>query len=311
MRLVIAISAFAILLTACNFFDAEDAVRTTPPPAQIEQETPVVEATAHISNVPSTTLRLDPDKSPSQPRLSSTPTGPTQLTQADQSLAEQKRWCEEWALDNLDPLIYVAFLELDPLNMDDIARTVWRDRLRSNSCSMYGSEPLNETNADRRNVQYKAECLGHLANAAGKEWLHLGKLALEEGLPVAYDIPNQYVKALLWVHLTGDQLLALDERPYQLLERLAHVEYANWEQWPYDDYVEQSRSQYGDEFDIEHWSLIHKAVRHDCQQYYPQVFTGRWIPTALHPDDKVIEVRPELTAAVKHVLEGPLYLPRP
>ena len=120
MRLVIAISAVATLLTACSFFDAEGPVRTTRAPTQIEQATPATEDTSHISDVPSPTPRLDPDSQPGQPPLNSTPKGPPQLTEADQTLAEKRRWCKAWALDNLEPIVYAEFLQLDPLNMDDI-----------------------------------------------------------------------------------------------------------------------------------------------------------------------------------------------
>ena len=172
MRLVIAISAVATLLTACSFFDAEGPVRTTRAPTQIEQATPATEDTSHISDVPSPTPRLDPDSQPGQPPLNSTPKGPPQLTEADQTLAEKRRWCKAWALDNLEPIVYAEFLQLDPLNMDDIDRTIWRDRLRNDSSCyrLYGSEPLNASNADRRNEQFKLACLSSIAGLADHQW---------------------------------------------------------------------------------------------------------------------------------------------
>ena len=59
----------ATLTIACNFFDAEDAANTTPSPTQIEQATTAIYATSHISDVPSPTLHLEPDRRPSQPPL--------------------------------------------------------------------------------------------------------------------------------------------------------------------------------------------------------------------------------------------------
>ena len=187
MRLVIAISAVATLLTACSFFDAEGPVRTTRAPTQIEQATPATEDTSHISDVPSPTPRLDPDSQAGQPPLNSTPKGPPQLTEADQTLAEKRRWCKAWALDNLEPIVYDEFLDLDPLNMDDIDRTIWRDRLRNgSSCyQLYGSEPLNASNADRRNEQFKLECLSNVVGLAGSQWDRLAEAAYERDNPTA------------------------------------------------------------------------------------------------------------------------------
>ena len=216
MRLVIAISAVATLLTACSFFDAEGPVRTTRAPTQIEQATPATEDTS-----PSPTPRLDPDSQPGQPPLNSTPKGPPQLTKADQTLTEKRRWCKAWALDNLEPIVYAEFLQLDPLNMDDIDRTIWRDRLRGGSSCyrLYGSEPLNAGNADRRNEQYKESCLHKLIPLVDSKWDTIAEAAYERDNPVAYEIPNQHVRIMRWMHLTGEELLAMDEPPYELLKR--------------------------------------------------------------------------------------------
>ena len=118
-KIGVATAAIAATLTsACNFFDAEDAANTTPSPTRIEQATTAIYATSHISDVPSPTLHLEPDRRPSQPPLSSTPTGPTPLTEADQTLTEDQRWCQAWALDNFYPHAYLEFAKLDPANAE-------------------------------------------------------------------------------------------------------------------------------------------------------------------------------------------------
>ena len=45
------------------------------------------------------------------------------------------RWCKAWALDNLEPITYTEFIDLDPRTMDDLDRTIWRERLKNNQCS--------------------------------------------------------------------------------------------------------------------------------------------------------------------------------
>ena len=60
-----ATAAIAATLTiACNFFDAEDAANTTPSPTRIEQATTAIDPTSHISDVPSPTFHLEPDRRP-------------------------------------------------------------------------------------------------------------------------------------------------------------------------------------------------------------------------------------------------------
>ena len=115
----------ATLALGCNFFDSNDAVNT-PSPTRIQQATPATDATSHISDVPSPTLRLDPDRQPVQHQPRSTRTEPTPLNEADQKLTEDKRWCQAWALDRFDPHVYFEFAKLDPANMDDLQRSLER-----------------------------------------------------------------------------------------------------------------------------------------------------------------------------------------
>ena len=326
MRLTIVISALAILFTACSFFDADDPVRPTLTAAQMEQETPAIETTADISNG-SKTLRPDPDHKPGQALLGSTPTGPTQLTQADQNLAEQQRWCQAWALDNLEPPVYVEFLELDPTNMDDIDRTIWRDRLRNGSCSMYGREPLDVTNADRRNEQYKESCLHKLVELVDSKWDGIAEAAYKRDNPVAYEIPNQHVRIMRWMHLSGEELLAMDEPPYELLNRLHGQDYGNEHNVPSADRLVALQAEYGDEFTTEWWDLPMAALgnraqqENTCRQYYPQVFSGYWIPYAQPPQTTTLPTstpfpwnlaaQEERDSKIPSILQSSLYLPKP
>ena len=74
--------------------------------------------------------------------------------------------------------------------MDDIERTIWRDRLRNRSCSMYGSEPLDVTNANRRNEQYKVSCLHKLVDLVDLRWKTIAEAAYERDNPTAFEIPK-------------------------------------------------------------------------------------------------------------------------
>ena len=243
----------ATLAIACNFFESNDAVNTTPSPTRIEQTTPAIDATSHISDAPSPTLRLDPDRQPVQHQPRSTRTEPTPLNEADQKLTEDKRWCQAWALENLDPHVYFEFAKLDPANMDDLQRTVWRKQLASSgantdlptyrqeashpmpiggddknekTCRVYWAEPLSKANADKRNRQHETGCLYGLALEADRKWAELAQAAVRGGDTAAYDIPNQYVRVLRWMHLTGDEILNMTEPPSELLKRLSDKKYA-------------------------------------------------------------------------------------
>ena len=339
----------ATLAIACNFFESNDAVNTTPSPTRIEQTTPAIDATSHISNVPSPTLRLDPDRQPVQHQPRSTRTEPTPLNEADQKLTEDKRWCQAWALENLDPHVYFEFAKLDPANMDDLQRTVWRKQLASSgantdlptyrqeashpmpiggddknekTCRVYWAEPLSKANADKRNRQHETGCLYGLALEADRKWAELAQAAVRGGDTAAYDIPNQYVRVLRWMHLTGDEILNMTEPPSELLKRLSDKKYAYNSNIPSTSDITNLKAQHGDDFSADWWNLVGATLAQNhrraeaCPIYYPQLFYGYWVPFAEpDSDDDEQEIPAEIAAAIadqmRRLLEGPLYLPRP
>ena len=294
---------------------------------------------------------VEPEQTQDAVAQTSPTTAPTSQTDGqsiddpETRMSEEQRWCQAWALDNLDPLVYVEFLALDPLDMDDIDRTIWHGRLREANltCAMYWREPLSKQNAHLSNEQYRTICLESLTESADKLWSRFAAVAADplrdrEDNP-AYDVPNQYVRILRWVHLTGDQLLAMDERtagsvraklhgyltgnqllamnerPYQLLERLAHHRYdrVEYEHPGAVSHFTAARSYYGEDFLPEWWGL-EAAVREvigPCSNFRPQVFTGHWIPQARTPTTKEPAIPDELADDVKRLLEGPLYLDKP
>ena len=276
---------------------------------------------------------VEPEQTQEVVAQKSPKTAPTSQTDGhsiadpETSMSENRRWCQAWALDNLEPLVYVEFLELDPLNMDDIDRTIWRDRLRNASCSMYGSEPLNAGNANRRNEQYKVSCLQELVDLVDYQWETIAGAAYERDNPNAFEIPNQYVRIMRWMHLTGDELLAMHEPPYVLLKRLHGKDYASEYKIPSADRLVALQAEYGDEFTTEWWSLPGAALGNrshqekDCHKYYPQLFTGYWIPYAQPPQTSTLptstpspgnlSAQEERNSKIQSILQSSLYLPKP
>ena len=244
----------------------------------------------------------------------------------DQKLHEQMRWCKAWALDNLKPLIYSEFVELDPRTMDDIDRTIWRDRLREQCAELYGSEQVAAGNADKRNEQFRLECLTNLASKANYQWESLAEAAYERDNPTAHEIPNQYVRIMRWMHLSGEELLGLEEPPHEFLERLSEYDYASEANWyvniPDAQSVMNAQDKHGDNFSIDWWGLHYAATNRSygiegCSEYFPQFFYGRWIPHAEPPietptpDPEQQRALDDFNAEIQRILESSLYLPRP
>ena len=247
---------------------------------------------------------------------------------ADPKFHEQMRWCKAWALDNLKPVTYTEFLRLNPRTMDDIDRTIWRDRIRDDQCSqLYGSEPLNAGNADKRNEQFRNECLGNLVHEADYQWERLADAAYERNNPTAHEIPNQYVRIMRWMHLSGEELLGMDEPPHKFLERLSEYDYASeanrYVNIPNAQSVMNAQDKHGDNFSIDWWGLHVAATNNNaskiegCSEYFPQFFYGRWIPEA-QPPGETPTPKPEqqraldvYNAEIQRVLDSSLYLPRP
>ena len=285
---------------------------------------------------------LDPDKQPGQPPLNSTPKGPPQLTEANQTLSEDHRWCQAWALDNFPPHVYLEFAKLDPANMDDLQRTVWRERLgtssahtrlptyrlgakhpmpiggddRTKTCRVYWAERLSKANADKRNRQYEAACLSGLLRAADRRWPYLAEAAVRDADTAAYDIPNQYVRVLRWMHLTGEELLEMVDPPYELLKRLHDKKYAYTTNIPNTNDIANLKVQYNEDFSADWWGIVGATLTQnnsdeECRRYYPQLFYGYWVPFAEPDGDDKHEIPAELADEVNRLIEGALYLPKP
>ena len=264
-----------------------------------------------------------------------------ELTAGKETPSEDQRWCLAWALDNLKPHIYAEFAKLDPRTMDDLDRTVWRPRLKGNSphgyyqtlptyshgyhvpkptswanmvgtCWMYWSEPLSETNADKRSFQYEAECLRRVARDVDATWERRTSAAASYETPV-YEIPDQYVRILRWLDTPGHELLDMDEPPYEVLKRLSD------KPWAYATNVRDGNKEDPD-FDIQWVGILRITLSHHsnnggrvdaCRFYYPQLFYGYWVPFAEQLDEPPAKLPEEELAEIKRITAGPLYLPKP
>ena len=214
--------------------------------------------------------------------------------------------------------------------MDDFQRTVWRERLSSSgantsqpgytggdnkakTCTVYWAERLSKANAHKRNRQYEGACLFGLVQAADRQWRILAEAAVSDDDTAAYDIPNQYVQVLRWMHLTGDEMLEMVDPPYELLKRLHNKEYADVGSGYVPSTNEITRkAQHGDDFSADWWSLRNAAFGQGaCPKYYPQLFYGYWIPFAEPSGDDKHEIPADLADQIRRVLDGPLYLPKP
>ena len=269
-----------------------------------------------------------------------------ELATAQRTKSEDQRWCQAWALDNLQPHIYTEFAQLNPDTMDDLDRTIWRTRLENNSpsvnrpfstnpvtydhdyrdssmdpsnwatmvgtCWMYWSEPLSVDNADRRNVQYEAECKRRLLEGVDPEWGNLAQKTFSGNDPTAYEIPNKHVQVLKWLNMTGHELLKMDEPPYELLASLST------KPWAYGTDVHGAATE-DPEFNIRWVGIVGFLLGHrnshgrpeQCLFYYPQLFYGYWVPFIDPPGNPPDQLSADEVAEVKRITAGPMYLPRP
>ena len=234
---------------------------------------------------------------------------------------EDRRRCRFWALNNLEPVVYNEFTKLDPDTMDDLDRILWSSHLNSpNSkwyypepkpgeknhliinrlpakyCRDYWAEPLGRQNAELRNYWLEGECRLQLEKGIKEQYRRLaGRVQHDGGNELAYSTPNQYVRILQWLDLSGQELMESELPQYRILEEQSNHPYAYWRE-PYTtteglaDYAATYENKYGATLDIEWLSIIRWAGLKDhsdswgepcpvaCHQYYPQLFYGYWIP---------------------------------
>ena len=132
-----------------------------------------------------------------------------------------------------------------------------------------------------------------------------------------YQTPNQHVRVLKWLDMTGDELLEANVRPYQILESLNRHPYAHWDGWiPTEDKLVDYVREYEEAVDLEWLGIVAAAGLSEgsndieaCRYYYPQLFYGYWVPfdSDQMPDDEQYE---ELELPSYEGATTPVYLPK-
>ena len=255
---------------------------------------------------------------------------------------EHRRRCRFWALNNLQPVVYSEFASLNPDTMDDLDRILWRSNIHGNShlgyydddpagdgplllprnpgiyCRDYWAEPLNKSNADLRNEGFEAECRFRLEDRIANRYQRLTDWVYnDDDNELIYETPNQYVRILQWLDLTGDELRTADVPPYQILQIQSRHPYAHWHDWvpTEDDLIDYVR-EYEETLDLEWLGIVRAAGLSEgstdiqaCHYYYPQLFYGYWVPfdPDRMPDTDQYE---ELELPSYEGATTPVYLPK-
>ena len=192
---------------------------------------------------------------------------------------EHRRRCSFWALNNLPPVVYGEFAQLIPGTMDDLDRILWRSILSGNGhlgyyhddpaaedngspllprnpgiyCRDYWAEPLNRSNAHLRNHGFETECRFRLEDRIVGQYQRLRDgVHNDVDNELVYNTPNQYVRILQWLDLSGDDLLNAEEPPYRTLQDQSQHPYAHWYDWiPTEDRLVDYLRDNGETLDLE------------------------------------------------------------
>ena len=195
--------------------------------------------------------------------------------------------------------MYAHFAELDPYSIDDFDRALWRTQLNvktngeyerrrmmpergtpSEWCEDYWSEVLNVANADKRNEAWKNQCYLNLSARIEETNEYFGEAIFYENAP--HNTINQYVRIMNWMDIGVEELLVMEETPYELILRLSIDENDEYEYVDSSGYPDKDDEL--DKDDIEWFGVLDAwwyAIDPDtgaCGKYYPQLFYNRWIP---------------------------------
>ena len=108
----------------------------------------------------------------------------------------------------------------------------------------------------------------------------------DEDNELVYQTPNQYVRILEWLDLSGNELLDADPPPYRILEVHSRHQCAHWRDWtPTEDGLIDYARKYDEKLSVEWLGIVRAAGLSEgstdilvCQYYYPQLFYGYWVP---------------------------------
>ena len=256
---------------------------------------------------------------------------------------ENLRRCRFWALNNLQPVVYSEFAKLNPETMDDLDRILWRSQLHRNArlgyyddnfadsqhgaelfprepgiyCRDFWAEPLNRSNAELRNQEFEPLCRSKLQARIKNRYSRLADAASYQDNALVYDTPNQYMRVLEWLDLSGGDLINSDQPPYRILEEQSQHPYAYLDDWiPTEDGFDDYTREADETLHLEWLGIVAAAGLSDrsddlleCHYYYPQLFYGYWVPfdPDQMPDTSQLE---ELELPRYEGSTTPIYLPR-
>ena len=250
---------------------------TPGPPATPETAPTTTMLKAMVAPTPqSTPLSLAGQTPPTAtPKPTATPVLPTPISEDARAKllseldAEYRARCLHEMRRDKDAVTYLEFRDLDPDSMTDLERILWREELGTGDlmrwCRDYWAEPLSNKNAHKRNELYRPTV-------------------------------NQFARIANWLDIPGDDLLNMDPRPLDLAQAawrefglnksgatlnltsewfgLFHISYHQdlgdfRGAWPRLSHIQRINP------DLYMGS---NSFTDSCAAYYPQLFTGWWIP---------------------------------
>lgn len=213
-------------------------------------------------------------------------------------VSDNRQRCNAWAITNMQPIAYAEFRLLDPDAMSDNEKAHWRQIIKYGNyevwrdssdgeipnsysselliCADYWSDPVSPVNAHKRNDHFNDVCYTGLYNRAVDWNKSTNRGWREESVDSSLPVINQHVRVMNWLDIGVDDLLQMNETPYELMGRLSRdgvVGVGNDGPW--------SLLTNYDEYDSEWYGLGHAwgyAQGDGCGAYYPQLFFNRWIP---------------------------------
>ena len=312
----------------------------TPAPLRAEEPTAVPQT---ATPTPLAAVGPTPIVEPTpEPTVTATPTPTPTVVPAPEATATARlrsyddlARCDYWAMDSLGGVRYARFATLDPANMSDIERALWGHQLGrawedpiylrdvSKWCKDYWSEPLSPLNADKRNEQYRSWCWENLDREADEFNTQMGDYIRQAEEKKQGDViaprtaVNQYVRLMNSIDIPGRDLLTVPERPHELIRRLmtdpelegTFDSYELPTSYHRDSEIVRTAEANGT---LRWWGLgeafdVDNEAASKCALYYPQLFTGRWIP--LDADDQTPTPLPELSDLALHGPGRSMFVP--
>ena len=253
---------------------------TSPRPTSTSTPTPEATPLSLAGQIPPTAT---PSPTPT-PLLLATPLPEAMqaklLSEIDHEYRER---CRHYMREEQQPVTYMEFLDLDPDNMSDLDRILWGSLISDDEnrlhCRDYWSEPLSARNADKRNESFRQECYAELWR--GRESFRQNLQYYDGEEAPRFD---QFSRVANWMDIPGEALLDLNPKPVELVQTVWERIYVMREEIePSDEWFGLIRDA---SYDNGAWPENHLAVGPQlgegygywCVLYYPQLFTGRWVP---------------------------------